>query len=425
MDKFLIEGGRKLSGRVRVAGAKNAVLPILTASLLAEKGQTIVRNVPDIADITYILKVLENLGARVERSIQERIVTIDAQDLSGYVAPYDLVRKMRASFLVMGPLLARLGQTQVSLPGGCVLGPRPVNLHLEGFRRLGAQIEEEHGYVRARAQRLKGGIIPFDRPTHTGTENILMAASLASGKTKIINAATDPEVVDLASFLNQMGAKISGAGTNVIEVEGVSQLEAVDYSPMGDRLEAGTYLMAGSITGGKVKVEGARADHLRIVLHKLEGMSVKTEEGNGWITAQGPRRLSPINILTYPYPGFPTDLQPSIMALAAVASGTSYIRETVFQERFSQVMELIRLGADIRVSGNEATVFGREKLEGASLMCSDIRAGASLVLAGLRAEGTTEILRVYHIDRGYERMEEKLKTLGAKIERVNSDGVKR
>jgi len=225
--------------------------------------------------------------------------------------------------------------------------------------------------------------------------------------------------------LNQMGAKISGAGTNVIEVEGVSQLEAVDYSPMGDRLEAGTYLTAGSITGGKVKVEGARADHLRIVLHKLEGMGVETEEGNGWITAQGPGRLSPINILTYPYPGFPTDLQPSIMALAAVACGTSYIRETVFQERFSQVMELIRLGADIRVSGNEATVFGREKLEGASLMCSDIRAGASLVLAGLRAEGTTEILRVYHIDRGYERMEEKLKTLGAKIERVNSDGVKR
>ena len=408
-----------------VRGAKNAVLPILAASLLAEKGKTIIRNVPNIADITCILKVLDNLGAKVERSLPERAVTIDAQALSGYVAPYELVRKMRASFLVMGPLLARLGKAQISLPGGCVLGPRPVNLHLEGFRRLGAQVEEEHGYVKASVQRLKGGIISFDRPTHTGTENLLMAASLAMGKTTIINAATDPEVVDLAGFLSRMGAKISGAGTDVIEVEGVRRLEAIDYSPMGDRLEAATYLMAGGITGGKVRVEGAKADHLRIVLHKLEGMGVEIAEGEGWIAAQGPASLHPTNILTYPYPGFPTDLQPSIMALAAVASGTSYIRETVFQERFSQVMELIRLGADIRVSGNEATVFGREKLEGASLMCSDIRAGASLVLAGLRAEGTTEILRVYHIDRGYERMEEKLNSLGANISRVNSDRVKK
>ncbi len=425
MDRFLIEGGRKLSGSLRVAAAKNAVLPILTASLLAEKGQTIIRNVPDIADITYILKVLEHLGARVERSIQERVVTINAQHLSGYVAPYELVRKMRASFLVMGPLLARLGQAEVSLPGGCVLGPRPVNLHLKGFRRLGAKVEEEHGYVRASARRLRGRTILFDCPTHTGTENLLMAASLASGKTTIINAATDPEVADLTGFLNHMGAKISGAGTDVIEVEGVSGFEGVDYSPMGDRLEAATYLMAGGITAGKVRVEGAQADHLKIVLHKLEEMGVGIEEGEGWITAQGPHRLHPTNILTYPYPGFPTDLQPSIMALASVASGTSYIRETVFQERFSQVMELIRLGADIRVSGNEATVFGREKLEGTSLMCSDIRAGAGLVLAGLRAEGTTEILRVYHIDRGYEKMEEKLKSLGANIKRVNSDEVKR
>ncbi len=422
MDRFLIEGGRRLSGRVKVAGAKNAVLPILAASLLANKGRTIIRNVPNIADITWMLKVLENLGVKVERSIPERVVTIDAQSLSSYIAPYELVRKMRASFLVMGPLLARMGRAQVSLPGGCVLGPRPINLHLEGFKLLGANIEEEHGYVSAQAERLQGRVIVFDRPTHTGTENLLMAASLARGKTRIINAATDPEVVDLACFLNKMGARITGAGTDMVEVEGVSNLKATDYSPIGDRLEAGTYLMAGAITGGKVTVDGAKANHLRIVLHKLEGMGVAIEEGDGWITAQGPPRLSPVEILTYPYPGFPTDLQPSIMALAAVASGTSHIRETIFQERFSQVMELIRLGADIRVSGNEATVFGTEKLEGASLMCSDIRAGASLVLAALKAEGRTEILRVYHIDRGYEGMEEKLESLGAKIERVNSSG---
>jgi UDP-N-acetylglucosamine 1-carboxyvinyltransferase len=327
---------------------------------------------------------------------------------------------MRASFLVMGPLLARLKKAKVSLPGGCVLGQRPVNLHLLGLAKLGVQIIEEHGYVIATAEELKGNTIYFDRPTHTGTENIIMAGALSQGKTTLINAACDPEVVDLANFLNLMGAKIEGAGTPVINIHGVKKLKAVEYSPIYDRLEASTYMMAAGITGGYIELKNIELEHLSPVVYKLKQMGVEIDANKGRLKIIGPKKLKATSITTYPHPGFPTDMQSSIMALATIADGTSSIRETVFEDRFTHVMEYIRLGADIKISGDIATINGVPKLKGASVMASDIRAGAGLVLAGLSAEGTTEVLRVYHIDRGYEKMEEKLSRLGAEIKRVKS-----
>ncbi|MCJ7508551.1 MAG: UDP-N-acetylglucosamine 1-carboxyvinyltransferase [candidate division Zixibacteria bacterium] len=420
MDKFVIEGGKRLSGTVDISGSKNAVLPILVASLLVEKGEVTVNNVPDLMDIRTIIKLMEHLGAEVKFYPEAKKVIIKADNLNNHEAPYDLVRKMRASFLVMGPLLARLKKAKVSLPGGCVLGQRPVDLHLAGLSKLGAQITEEHGYVIAEAQELNGNMIYFDRPTHTGTENIIMAATLARGETTIINAACDPEVVDLSNFLNSMGAKIGGAGTPIININGVKKLRAVEFSPIHDRLEASTYMMAAAITNGYIELKNLNVDHLNPVINKLKQMGVEFEGNKGKLKIKGPKRLKPISVTTYPHPGFPTDMQASIMALATIADGASQIRETVFEDRFTHVMEYTRLGADIKVSGDRATINGIEKLKGASVMASDIRAGAGLVLAGLAAEGTTEVLRVYHIDRGYEKMEEKLSRLGAEIKRVKT-----
>jgi UDP-N-acetylglucosamine 1-carboxyvinyltransferase len=420
MDKFVIEGGKRLSGTVQIEASKNAVLPILAASLLVEKGETVINNVPNLADVGTMLKVLEHLGAKVTRYKVDKKVVINAKNLNSFEAPYDLVRKMRASFLVLGPLLTRFKQARVSLPGGCVLGPRPVNLHLSGFTRLGAKINEDRGYVVASCDQLSGNVICFDRPTHTGTENILMASCLASGRTTIVNAACDPEVVDLANFLNQVGAKIKGAGNSTIYIDGGKKLKAVEYTPIPDRLEAATFMMAASITKGYVELKNVNFDHLSMVSLKLREMGVEIEENRRRIKVKGPQRLKPISVTTYPHPGFPTDLQASIMALASVASGASQIRETVFEDRFTHVMELARLGADIKVSGDRTTINGVARLKGAQVMASDIRAGAGLTLAGLAADGTTEVLRVYHIDRGYDNFEEKLAKLGAKIKRAKS-----
>jgi UDP-N-acetylglucosamine 1-carboxyvinyltransferase len=417
VDKFVITGGKRLSGKLDIAGSKNAVLPILAATLLPERGESIIHNLPDLRDVDIFLQVLEYLGARVKRYPPDKALAISSENLQRYEAPYHLVRKMRASFLVFGPLLARFGRAQVSLPGGCVLGQRPVNLHLLGFSLMGAKIREEGGYVVAEADRLSSSIIHFDRPTHTGTENLMLAGSLAKGKTVLVNAACDPEVVDLANCLNRMGANISGAGTSHITITGVKRLQAVEYTPIPDRLEAGTYMMAAALTGGCLDLDRPRSDHLGIVVDKLSTMGAEIQAEEKRIRIQGPSRLKPIRVTTYPYPGFPTDLQSSIMALATVADGVSHIRETVFENRFTHVMELNRLGASVEVSGDEATINGVEKLKGASVMASDIRAGAGLVLAGLVAQGQTEVLRVYHIDRGYEHMEIKLASLGAEIER--------
>jgi UDP-N-acetylglucosamine 1-carboxyvinyltransferase len=418
MDKFVIQGGKKLSGTVEIEGAKNAVLPVLAAALLAEKGETIIHNVPDLADIDTMLKVLEHLGAKVKRELKERAVVINAENLISFEAPYDLVRKMRASFLVLGPLLARLKKAKVSLPGGCVLGPRPVNLHLAGFSALGAKIEEEHGYVVASADKLKGDIIYFDRPSHTGTENVMMTACLAEGETTLVNAACDPEVVDVANFLNSMGAKIDGAGSSAVRIRGVKKLQGGEHNCIKDRLEAGTFIMAAALTSGYLEINDFMPEHLDMVLLKLKEMGVEIATSKNSIKVKGASGLRPVSVTTYPFPGFPTDLQASMMALTCTASGSSYIRETVFEDRFTHVMELNRLGADIKVSGDRATITGVPRLKGASVMASDIRAGAGLVLAGLGAEEQTEVLRIYHIDRGYERFEEKLSSLGAEIKRV-------
>jgi UDP-N-acetylglucosamine 1-carboxyvinyltransferase len=418
MDKFVIEGGERLSGTVKIGGAKNAVLPIMVASLLAEKGETIINQVPNLADIDTMVQVLKYLGAEVKRDLKDKKVSIKADNLRSSEAPYDLVSRMRASFLVLGPILARLGKAKVSLPGGCVIGQRPVNLHLLGLQRLGTKLKEEHGYIVASCDRLKGATICFDRPTHTGTENLMMAAVLGEGRTTLINAACDPEVVDLAGVLNLMGAKIEGAGTSTITIKGVKRLKAVEYTPISDRLETGTFMMAAGITGGYIEIRNAGLDHLRMVTQKLKEMGLDIQENKGRAKVKGPKKLKEVSVTTYPHPGFPTDLQASIMALASVAEGGSEIRETVFEERFTHVMELNRLGADIKVEGDKAIIFGVPKIRGATVMASDIRAGAGLVLAGLAAEGLTEVLRVYHIDRGYENFETKLATLGARIERI-------
>lgn len=428
MDKFVLEGGRKLSGSVKIQTSKNAVLPVLAATILLEKGETCIKDVPNLADVDTMLKVLEQLGAKVkiysddnsDISPASRKVVINAEQLKSDEAPYDLVRKMRASFLVMGPLLARFGKAKVSLPGGCVLGPRPVNLHLSGFAKLGAKIKEEHGYVTASADRLSGNVIFFDRPSHTGTENILMTACLASGRTTIVNAACEPEVVDLARFLNLMGAKIKGAGCSTIYVEGTKKLKAVEFDPIPDRLDTATFMMASCITGGDVELKNVVPEHVSMVTLKLKEMGAEIVEHKNRIRVKGPKKLKPVSVTTYPHPGFPTDMQASIMALATIAEGTSQIRETVFEDRFTHVMELCRLGADVKVSGDRATINGVPHLKGASVMASDIRAGAGLVLAGLVAEETTEVLRVYHIDRGYDHIEKRLSQLGAEIRRVKS-----
>jgi len=420
MDKFVIKGGKKLSGSLKVEGSKNAALPIIFGALLIEKGETTIRNVPPLRDIYTTKAVMEHLGAKVTYDPSAQVMTIDASTIVHDTAPYDLMRQMRASFLVLGPLISRLGRARVSLPGGCVLGARPVDFHIKGFRALGATVSEEAGYVVAEAKQLAGGSMYFDRPSHTGTENLLYGAVFAKGKTYIANAACDPEVVDVAEFLNAAGAKIHGAGTPNIVVEPVRKLKAVDYSVAGDRLVAGTYLMAGAITGGEVKITGCNPQDLTVVLHKLAEMGCTWSAARSAVTLSAPKRLAAVDITTFPYPGFPTDLQACIMALCCVASGTSRIKETVFSDRFSHTMEMRRLGADIMISSDEAIVNGVKQLRGAEIMASDIRAGAGIVLAALAAKGPSEILRVYHIDRGYNSLEDKLSLLGADIERVGA-----
>jgi UDP-N-acetylglucosamine 1-carboxyvinyltransferase len=414
MDKIVIAGGKRLQGDVRVSGAKNAALPIL-ASVILGGGECTVTNVPRVMDVVTMGKLLGMLGAAVKTEGNRVVMSMDA--LRSSEAPYDLVRTMRASVVVLGPLLARWGEATVSLPGGCAIGSRPVNLHLAGLEKLGATVTVEHGYIRAKASRLKGGRICLDFPTVTGTENLMMAACLADGTTVIENAAREPEIMDLAAFLVKRGARIAGAGADMITIEGVKELRGADHEVIPDRIEAGTYLAAAAITGGDVCVKDCRPQHLEAVTAKLREAGADVTESKESVRLKASKRLTSVDVKTYPYPGFATDMQAQMMALMCVAQGTSVITESVFESRFIHVPELQRMGAAIKVDGSHAVVTGTATLSGAPVMASDLRASAGLIVAGLAAEGETEIARVYHLDRGYERIEEKLSGLGARIRR--------
>jgi UDP-N-acetylglucosamine 1-carboxyvinyltransferase len=415
MDKILVEGGRRLSGEVRIGGAKNAALPILVSSLLAD-GRSTYDNVPGLQDIVSVSNLLTHLGAEIRR--EGGRVTIDAAGLANHEAPYDLVRKMRASILVLGPLVARLKKARVSLPGGCAIGARPINLHLKGLARMGARIDLRHGYVEATADRLQGAEIYFDIPTVTGTENLMMAAVLADGVTVLRNVAREPEVVALADTLNRMGAKIEGAGTSMITITGVESLSPAEVAIIPDRIETGTFMVAAALTQGDVTICGCDPSHLVAVIDKLRLVGADVRTNGNRIRVQGPDKICSVDIKTQPHPGFPTDMQAQFMVLMSVACGLSVISETIFENRFIHVSELRRLGADVQVSGNAAVVRGCARLSGAPVMATDLRASASLILAGLVAKGTTEVNRVYHLDRGYEAIEEKFSGLGAAIRRV-------
>ncbi|HEY7753197.1 MAG TPA: UDP-N-acetylglucosamine 1-carboxyvinyltransferase [Steroidobacteraceae bacterium] len=417
MDKLQITGGRPLAGEVRASGAKNAALPILAAGLLADAPVT-VGNVPHLHDVTTMIGLLGQMGVAVTVGDRMR-VEVDARALTTPVAPYEMVKTMRASILVLGPLVARHGEARVSLPGGCAIGARPVNLHVAGLEAMGAEVAIEGGYIHAKAGRLRGARIVLETVTVTGTENLMMAAALAEGRTIIENAAREPEVVDLAGFLNAMGASVTGAGTDTIVVEGRQRLGGCEYDVLPDRIETGTFLVAGAITGGRVRVRGARADHLDAVLAKLREAGARVEVGPDWIAADmRGRRPAAVDIRTAPHPGFPTDMQAQFAALDCVAEGVGTIVETIFENRYMHMLELRRLGADIRIEGHTAVIQGVPRLSGAPVMATDLRASASLVIAGLVAEGTTDVQRIYHIDRGYECIEEKLGQLGADIRRV-------
>lgn len=436
MDRLILAGGRRLQGEVAISGAKNATLPILAATLLSEAPFHLT-NVPDLADVATICRLLTSLGVTVRRGRSQSgapgtgtpdtpgtpgTVDVQAAHLTGCEAPYDLVKTMRASILALGPLVARLGEARVSLPGGCAIGARPVNLHLMGLQRMGAEVAIEHGYILVKAPRLRGAVVTFDLPTVTGTETLMMAATLAVGTTVIEQAAKEPEVVDLANFLNMAGARIAGAGTDTITIEGVERLHGATYRIIPDRIEAGTYLIAAAATGGEVFLRHARPDHLETALQSLQaaGVNLKAEEAG--IRVRGPARVRAVDIRTAPYPGFPTDMQAQMMALLARADGTSVITETIFENRFLHVAELRRMGADITVRGTTAIVKGVRQLTGAPVMASDLRASASLVVAGLAAVGQTEVSRVYHLDRGYEQMDRKLSGLGAEVRRIGRIG---
>ncbi|MBZ0095512.1 MAG: UDP-N-acetylglucosamine 1-carboxyvinyltransferase [Sulfuricella sp.] len=417
MDKLVIQGGIPLSGEIRISGAKNAALPILCAALLTEEPLHI-GNVPHLRDVTTMLELLNQMGAEV--SVNDRMeVEIAARKLHNLEAPYELVKTMRASILVLGPMLARCGQARVSLPGGCAIGSRPVDLHIKGLQAMGAEIDIEHGYILARAERLKGARIFMDTVTVTGTENLMMAATLADGTTVLENAAREPEVVDLANCLIAMGAKIENAGSDVITVHGVDRLHGADYRVMPDRIEAGTFLVAAAATGGKVLLKDVRPDILDAVLEKLREAGARIECGADTISLEMAGPLKSVNVRTAPYPAFPTDMQAQFMALNAVANGAATVTETIFENRFMHVQELQRLGANIETEGNTAVVRGVATLSGATVMATDLRASASLVVAGLIAQGETSVERIYHIDRGYECIEEKLSQLGARIKRVH------
>jgi UDP-N-acetylglucosamine 1-carboxyvinyltransferase len=415
MDKIIVEGGRPLTGEVKISGAKNAALPILISSLLTD-GTCTFTNVPDLMDIQSTSLLLSHLGARVEA--REDTIRIDAGDMAQFEAPYDLVRKMRASVLVLGPLVARLGKARVSLPGGCAIGARPINLHLKGLAALGASIELKHGYVKASAGRLKGADIYLDVVTVTGTENLMMAAALAKGTTVLRNAACEPEIVALADTLNKMGADIEGAGTSIIKINGVSDLNPVSAAIMPDRIEAGTFMMAAVLTRGEVTLLNCEPDHVGALTDKLRLTGAEIDIAGQSIHVRNRQSIESVDIKTQPYPGFPTDMQAQFMVLMSIADGTSTISENIFENRFIHVSELRRMGADIQVSGNTAVVKGVPYLSAAQVMATDLRASASLILAGLVAHGKTEINRVYHLDRGYQSIEKKFSALNASIQRV-------
>jgi UDP-N-acetylglucosamine 1-carboxyvinyltransferase len=416
MDKIRIQGGIPLKGKVVLSGAKNAALPIMSAALLTD-GWVTLSNLPALRDIQTEKRLLSFLGASFEEGPEETL-RINASKIDRFEAPYDLVKTMRASILVLGPLVARFGRARVSLPGGCAIGARPINLHLAGLELMGARINLKHGYVEAKAQQLRGAEIIFDIPTVTGTENLMMAACLAKGKTSIGNAAKEPEIVDLANFLIAMGAEIEGAGTDVITIRGVSHLHPAPYRIMPDRIEAATYMTAAGITGGEITLVGYDGSCLETVMVKLREAGLEFTQKKAGLTIHGPQKIKSVSLTTRPYPGFPTDMQAQFMALMSLGQDTSLIKETIFENRFMHVSELRRMGADIEVSGNQAVIKGVSRLLGAPVMATDLRASASLVLAGLAADGTTEISRVYHLDRGYEGLEKKLLPLGARIARI-------
>ncbi len=420
MDKIIIEGGRRLIGEVAVSGSKNAALPVLISSLLTSE-PCVYQGIPDLADIHTTLKLLGGLGVKAEKEAWANgsdDLALHAGSIARLEAPYELVKTMRASFLVLGPLVARFGEARVSTPGGCAIGARPVNLHLKGLEAMGAAIEQQHGYVEAKARRLHGAKIYLDLPSVGATENIMMAATLADGVSVIENAAKEPEIEDLASALNKMGANVQGAGTDIVRIEGVSALRGVQHRVIPDRIEAASFVIAGALTDGDVRVTGARPAHLDAFLIKLKEAGVDVVADENSVRVKGGKKIKSVDVTTLPYPGFPTDLQAQIMVLMSVADGASVITETIFENRFMHALELNRMGADIRLEGNRAVVRGVKQLSGAPVMATDLRASVSLVLAGLVATGATEISRVYHLDRGYEHIERKLSQLGAAIQRV-------
>ncbi len=420
MEKLIIKGGCRLAGRVKISGAKNAVLPIIAATLLGQDAPSRLEEVPSLDDVHTITEVLQALGVHAAFDNAANALTVDSCEIKRTEAPYELVRKMRASFLIMGPLLARLGHAKISLPGGCAIGTRPIDLHLKGFEALGAKIEIGHGYIEARADAgLKGARIYLDFPSVGATENILMAASMAEGQTVLENPAQEPEIVDLANFLNVMGAKVRGAGTNVIKIEGVKKLTGHNYTIIPDRIEAGTYMVAAAMTQGDVYIENAISEHLKPVIAKLKEAGVTIEEAVEGIRVTCDRRPKAVDIKTMPYPGFPTDMQAQFMALLAVADGAGLVTETVFENRFMHVDELKRMGASIKIDGRTSIVEGVDHLMGCQVKATDLRAGAAMVLAGLVSEGETQVGYIHHIDRGYDKLVEKLVGLGADIRRTD------
>jgi len=418
MEKFVFIGGQKLSGTVEISGAKNSVLALMPATILAS-GTYKIYNTPDLRDVKTMSQVLMEMGVDVK--FENHVLTINTENISKFEAPYELVKKMRASIYVLGPLVGRFGYARVSLPGGCAWGPRPVDLHIEGIRKLGAEVELDAGYIVAKAKQLKGAKIHFDKPSVGATGNIMMASVLAKGTTVIENAAKEPEIVQLGEFLISMGARINGLGTDKIEIEGVDALHPADIVTIPDRIEAGTFLVAGAITGGRIKVEKCNPSHFEALLLKLEDAGCHLNIGADFVEIEAPDEIKPVDVTTAVYPGFPTDMQAQWIALMSIANGTSVITETIFYDRFKHVPELVRLGADIEVNENVAIVRGVKKLKGTKVMSTDLRASASLILAGLVAEGRTEVLRIYHIDRGYEHIEKKLQQLGAQIWREKTD----
>lgn len=421
MEKLIVKGGNRLVGAVKTSGAKNAVLPIIAASILGTTPSHL-DEVPMLEDVHTISEVLKCLGLSVECSPEKNVLDIDSTEITSYEAPYELVRTMRASFLVMGPLLARIGKARISMPGGCAIGARPIDIHLKGFEALGVKIEQGHGYIEASApEGLKGTSIYFDFPSVGATENIMMAASLAEGTTILENVAEEPEIVDLANYLNKMGAKIRGAGTDTIRIEGVDKLHGADYTIIPDRIEAGTYMIAAAMTGGDVVVENVLPEHQKPLIAKLREAGAVVEEDIDKVRVIGKNQLKAVSIKTLPYPGFPTDMQAQMMAMMVIAEGRSKVTETVFENRFMHVVELNRMGAQISTEGRSAVIDGPCKLTGCDVRATDLRAGAAMILAGLVAEGTTRIGDLHHIDRGYENIVAKLKNLGADIERVDVD----